>query len=721
MRVDSAPPPEPLPPSTASLDRLRPTTREAENPVSPSSTEPDPEVSFAGSDCPSHEDILARSPSLEGELREARASPSRRLGRYLLLSELGRGGYGCVFRAWDTTLERLVALKLLTRLGSDRARRRFLREAKATAAVEHPAVVALYDVGEHRGLPYLVMEYVEGRTLKDFAAESAGRPGAARVATAVALLRQVAEATAAAHARGLLHRDLKPSNVLVTPGGKARVLDFGLVHSTAARLRLTRSGAALGTPLFMAPEQARGEPPAPTLDVFGLGATLYYALTGRPPYEADTWQGILEAHARGLPAPPSAYEPAVPPALEDLVLRCLANDPRQRPQSAAEVARTLEAAQHVCANRGASPRARLAFALAGFAGVLVLAGLLGHVLFVRNPGVAVDGGDAAASPAQSNQRGNARRAPEGAAAEELGSPRDGESVAVRSRKRAVPSERGSGESPPAADAGREGAAAEGKAQARADRALARARAALAGGDPRRAVAECDACLALRPDDVSARAIRGVARARSGDWLGAERDLSAALRVDPHDAYSLRNRAAVRIALRRLDGAEADLQAAFALGVVSPSLLHLKARLHGARGDLAGALTLMDRAVADAPRDVGFLSFRARLLTGLKRHREAASCLTQAIAASPRPDANLFGRRGDALLRAGERQAAAADYAAAARIDPRLARAWLSLARVRRGLGDREGARLAYRRYLGLRPRDAAVAAEAERLERHGGE
>jgi tetratricopeptide (TPR) repeat protein len=259
-------------------------------------------------------------------------------GRYLIRGELGEGGFGSVYRGWDPKHEREVAIKLLQR-PSPKARERFEREIRATARLRHPNVVALLDSGEHEGKPFLVTELVRGGDL-------AGRCDGAgmNVEEGVQILSEVARAVAYAHEQGVLHRDLKPQNVLLDEEGRALVADFGLAKLSDGKTGLTQSGATLGTPAYMPPEQlevSRGGLDARS-DVYALGATLYHVLTGRPPFELETAIQMHLAITQEEPLPPSAWNPRVPQSLDTVCLKCLEKDPARRYLSAGELADDLD-------------------------------------------------------------------------------------------------------------------------------------------------------------------------------------------------------------------------------------------------------------------------------------------------------------------------------------------------------------------------------------------
>ena len=273
---------------------------------------------------------------------------ARRLGPYRLRERIGAGGMGEVYLAEHRLLKRPCAVKLIRpeAVADPGARARFEREVQITAALTHPNIVEVYDYGRAEdGAYYYVMEYLPGLSLE----ELVERHGPLPPGRAVHLLRQVCRALRLAHAEGLIHRDIKPSNVIVAGSGgiedQAKLLDFGLVLPPAGSGApgLTREGQVLGTPLFMAPEQATGDGRAVDgrSDLYALGAVAYYLLTGRPPFEGDDGIAVLIAHARDPVVPPSRVRPDIPEDLERVVLRCLAKDPAERFADAEGLERAL--------------------------------------------------------------------------------------------------------------------------------------------------------------------------------------------------------------------------------------------------------------------------------------------------------------------------------------------------------------------------------------------
>jgi serine/threonine-protein kinase len=265
-----------------------------------------------------------------------------RFGGYRLLDELGRGGMGVVYRARQTGLGREVAIKMILRgqLASAADEQRFRAEAEAAARLDHPHIVPVYEVGDLEGRPYFSMKYIPGQTLTQLLAE---RPLPPREAARI--LAAVSRAIHYAHQNGVLHRDLKPSNILIDRAGEPHLTDFGLAKQMANAGSLTRTGMIIGTPSYMAPEQAagaRGEV-GPTSDVYSLGAILYHMLTGRPPFQAasavDTVLLVLEQE----PVPPRVINPKADRDLEMIALRCLQKPADLRYASAAALADDLDA------------------------------------------------------------------------------------------------------------------------------------------------------------------------------------------------------------------------------------------------------------------------------------------------------------------------------------------------------------------------------------------
>ncbi len=279
-------------------------------------------------------------------------TPGSKLGPYEILAPIGAGGMGEVYRSRDSRLGRDVAVKIIPRessLDSERIRR-FEQEARAAGTLSHPNVCAIYDLGTHEGSPFVVMELLEGETLRQIL-----QAGPVPLRKTIGFIAQAAEGLAAAHAKGIVHRDLKPENLFVTKDGRVKVLDFGLAKLTAAETpasapmgettppnTVTSPGAILGTTAYLSPEQIRGESADARADVFALGIVLFEMLTGRRPFDgrssADIMSAILNHDAPAL----TTLLPDAPPQLAWLVRRCLAKDPDRRAQTSLDVRNELE-------------------------------------------------------------------------------------------------------------------------------------------------------------------------------------------------------------------------------------------------------------------------------------------------------------------------------------------------------------------------------------------
>jgi eukaryotic-like serine/threonine-protein kinase len=262
-------------------------------------------------------------------------------GEYELLDEIGRGGIGVIYRARQRSLNRFVAVKMLIagEFASPDFKRRLHQEAKAAASLQHPNIVAIHEIGERNGQPFFSMDLVEGANLGELVREQAlpARRSAQYVKT-------IAEATAFAHAKGILHRDLKPSNILIDCFDQPRITDFGLAKQFLGTSDLTRTYQAFGSPAYMAPEQivdSGGPNVGPRVDIYSLGALLYHLLTGRPPFQGETLPQILRQVQENEPVAPCLLNPAVPKDLETICLKCLQKEPVRRYSTASELGAEL--------------------------------------------------------------------------------------------------------------------------------------------------------------------------------------------------------------------------------------------------------------------------------------------------------------------------------------------------------------------------------------------
>ena len=293
-------------------------------------------------------------------------APGTRLGAYEVVALIGAGGMGEVYRARDPRLGRDVAVKILPAgLASDPERlRRFEQEARAAAALNHPNILAVYDIGQHEGAPYIVSELLEGETLRE---RLAG--GAQPIRKAVDYAVQIAHGLAAAHEKRIVHRDLKPENIFVTTDGRVKILDFGLAKltqaepSAAAMSALettppqTRDGIVLGTIGYMSPEQVRGLVADHRADIFAFGAVLYEMLSGQRTFQRDTGVETMTAILKDDPPALPAAERHIPPALVRIVERCLEKPPSARFQTATDLAFALDNAAGHSSTSTAAPAA----------------------------------------------------------------------------------------------------------------------------------------------------------------------------------------------------------------------------------------------------------------------------------------------------------------------------------------------------------------------------
>jgi predicted Ser/Thr protein kinase len=326
------------------------------------------------------------------------------LGNYQIVEELGRGGMAVVYRAYQPSLNRDVAIKVLPpQLSFDQEFvERFQREAKAAAKLRHPNIVVIHDVGHEDGTYYIVMEYLEGRTLKQLI-QGEGRLPPERAAH---IVEQVAAALDYAHQHGFIHRDVKPSNIFVGPDDHVTLTDFGIAKAASEAEQLTRTGMLVGTPEYMSPEQAAGSRVDYRTDLYALGVVLYQMLAGRVPYRGTTPHATLHAVIYEPPPPPRQINPSLPPALETVILRAVAKQPEQRFQRGADLASTLRAAltgraQPVVVPPGpetriapAHRRSLMPWIVTGLAVVLIAMVAVLAILLLGG-----DGGDATPAPA----------------------------------------------------------------------------------------------------------------------------------------------------------------------------------------------------------------------------------------------------------------------------------------------------------------------------------
>lgn len=316
------------------------------------------------------------------------------ISHYRILEKLGEGGMGVVYKAEDTKLERIVALKFLPphHNASDESKARFLQEARAASALSHPNVCTIFDIKEFEDQTFIVMEYVEGQTLRKAKEGMSG-------ARAIEVIIQVLDGLAAAHEKGIVHRDIKADNIMVRADGRAQIMDFGLAKLPGVSL-LTRVGSTVGTTAYMSPEQAQGGEVDHRTDVFSLGVVLYEMLTGQLPFRGAHEAAVMYEVINVDPEPPSTVNPNVDSRVSSVVMRCLEKDLNRRYQSARDVTAALKGSRTdqerspsrpvatgsvPISNAGKSPWLKIGIP----AGVLLLAAVLA-VMFLRNKGEALD-------------------------------------------------------------------------------------------------------------------------------------------------------------------------------------------------------------------------------------------------------------------------------------------------------------------------------------------
>jgi serine/threonine-protein kinase len=276
-------------------------------------------------------------------------------GRYKLEAPLGEGGMAEVWRATDERVGRQVAVKILHAHVHPAERQRFFQEAKALSKLSHPGVVQVYDLGQEEGRTFFVMELVQGGTFDQLGPFEDGLEGLQLLEAA----RKVLEALAHLHERGVIHRDLTPRNILLTAEGHPKVMDFGLAYLIQESRHLTRTGYTLGTPQYMAPEQAKGLPLSPKADLYSFGAVLYRTLGGRPPFEGENDQSVLYQHVYEKPKPLNEVNPAVPLSVSRLSQSLLHKDPGPRPSAAAATHTLAEVLRDYREHLSATPRGGL--------------------------------------------------------------------------------------------------------------------------------------------------------------------------------------------------------------------------------------------------------------------------------------------------------------------------------------------------------------------------
>src|ERR1051326_6731746 len=267
------------------------------------------------------------------------------ISHYKILEKLGEGGMGIVYKAEDIQLDRLVALKFLPShlAASEQDKARFILEAKAASAINHPNICTIYSIDEHEGKLFIVMEFVDGRTLRDLTGGSHEAPLQMKRAIDIAI--QIADGLAAAHEKGIVHRDIKPENIMIRKDGIAQIMDFGLAKLRASGskiTRLTKEGSTVGTAGYMSPEQVQGQDTDHRSDIFSYGVLLYELMTGQLPFKGVHETALAYEIVNVDPAPMSSITPEIDSSLDAIVLECLEKDPRERTQSIAQTGLDLK-------------------------------------------------------------------------------------------------------------------------------------------------------------------------------------------------------------------------------------------------------------------------------------------------------------------------------------------------------------------------------------------
>jgi CHASE2 domain-containing sensor protein/tRNA A-37 threonylcarbamoyl transferase component Bud32 len=280
--------------------------------------------------------------SKEDETSEITAGTMKKIGRYEILGELGKGKMGVVYKGRDPIIDRLVAIKVIRfdqfyeENEIEKLKERFFAEAQAAGKLNHPNIVTVFDVGEDKGLSFMAMEYLEGETLSQYTSSDRLLP----LEKVLTIIIETAGALDFAHRRGIVHRDIKPANIMLTPTGQVKVMDFGIAKLPTSTL--TQAGSILGTPAYMSPEQINGLELDGRSDLFSLGSVFYELLTGTKPFRGDTFSALSNQITQGSPQPVLRVHPDLPPLCEEILLQTLAKEPQNRFQSGKELAEALE-------------------------------------------------------------------------------------------------------------------------------------------------------------------------------------------------------------------------------------------------------------------------------------------------------------------------------------------------------------------------------------------
>lgn len=578
---------------------------------------------------------------------------------------------GEVWQARDPASGEEAAVKLLAGLIETEERLRFERESRALVELRHPGVVRWLEGGQDEGGPWIALELCPGGTLE--ARVRASGPLEAR--EAVALASELSAAVAAAHRAGVLHRDLKPSNVLFDQDGRPRLADFGLARPVARGDSLTATGTIMGTPGFLAPEQVAGDKDriGPATDVYGLGATLYYLLTGQPPFVANSVMAGLRAVLHEPPRPPSASRPDLSPSLDALVLRCLAKSPAARYTNASALRAALDGWL-----AGPVPRAsrwRLLVAL----GVLLL-GAMATIL---------------ALPPRQSRDGVA---PESTARQ----PMDAAAWLLSGRRKLSQGDAAGAIS----DLDRAIELDPSLALAWGERGVAR----MNQGDAEGASVDLWRATELGSTDASIRVAQGLVLANLGRYGDAIAILDSALAIHPRHPNLLIARASVRVSLEQLPSALEDFDRALAIDPRSFDGLVGRAHVRTALGSPDAALADLDRALDLNPSYREARRQRGLLLARLGKNEEALAELGRALQLEPQ-NALLLTRRGQVLAVEGRFSEALADLDRAEELDPTQTGILAYRGCARLGLGEPEKALADLERALESDPQGSFALAQ----------
>ena len=616
----------------------------------------------------------------------ARAGVAGRLGPYVVLERIGKGGMGIVLKALDERLGRIVAIKMLSPslASSTLARRRFEREARAAAAVCHEHVVTIHAVDQDAGRPYLVMQFVAGQSLQ----EKLDRDGSLDIEEVIRIGMQVASGLAAAHGQGLIHRDIKPANLLLETGGeRVKITDFGLARAIDDA-SITESGVVLGTPHYMSPEQARGDPVDHRTDLFSLGSVLYAVCTGQPPFRADSTMAVLRKVCDDAAQSIRELNPDVPEWLAAIIVKLMSKDVDARYHSASEVAELLT--RHLAQLQQPTPtvpiepiaaiaREEHGLRLGGpqllmLCGLVVMTVGITFWLALRSRGP---------SSATVNTATLALRQPEPTAAAALppyrppAPPVTPTAVAAASVARATVTAEAAKNSlafnEQGAHAARQGEldkAIESYSEAfRLDpsntRALlerARLRANYRVKNWPGAIA--DATEVIRRDAKNAEAFetRASAETFAGDHRRAIEDASEAIRLDPDRVNAYADRGGAYKALGEWKHAIVDLNEFLSRVPNSSWQLFTRAGVHFSLGDDDRALADMNRAIELEPRVNHFWIFRGQVFARKKNYDHAKADLTEAIRVSSESEKYFaYQRRGEFAMMLSDLEPAIADF------------------------------------------------------------